>query len=117
MDTFKLITPEQIEEVKNRLIAAYNPTQIYLFGSYAWGTPHVDSDLDLMVVIDKFEPVVTEDGDVHRPSFAGRMALWGLSIPKDLIVLTADQFAEKSAVEGKLAYAVKHYGKLLYARS
>ena len=115
MDTFKLITPEQIEEVKNRLIAAYNPKQIYLFGSYAWGTPHVDSDLDLMVVVDKFEPVVTEDGEVYRPSFAGKMALFGMFFPKDLVVLTENEFAEKSAVQGKLAYAVKHYGKLLYA--
>ncbi len=25
--------------------------QIYLFGSYAYGTPHTDSDLDLYVVL------------------------------------------------------------------
>ena len=117
MDTFELITSEQIEEVKKRLVAAYNPTKIYIFGSYAWGQPHVDSDLDLMVVIDKFEPVVTDDGEAHRPSFAGRMALWGLPIPKDLVVLTEDEFSHRSEIHGKLAYAVKRYGKLIYART
>ena len=117
MDTFKLITEEQIEEVKKRLITTYNPTQIYIFGSYAWGTPHVDSDLDLMVVIDKFEPVVTEDGEVHRPSFAGKMALFGMFFPKDLVVITENEFEQYSKIQGKLAYAVKHHGKLIYARS
>jgi predicted nucleotidyltransferase len=34
------------------IIAATVPVeQIYLFGSYAYGTPHQDSDLDLYVVL------------------------------------------------------------------
>ncbi len=40
-----------MEDVKNRLVRAYNPLTIYLFGSYAWGTPTEDSDLDLVIVV------------------------------------------------------------------
>ena len=47
--------PEIIETVKERLIKTYNPKTIYLFGSYAWGTPDEDSDLDLLVVIESSE--------------------------------------------------------------
>ena len=50
-----MISQEVIEEVKNRLIKTYNPIAIYLFGSYAWGTPNEDSDLDLLIVVDKSE--------------------------------------------------------------
>ena len=46
-----MISPEMIEEVKNRLVSTYNPEKIYLFGSYAWGTPDEESDLDLLVVV------------------------------------------------------------------
>ena len=117
VDTMELITPEQIEEVKNRLVAVYDPVSIYLFGSYVWGSPTVDSDLDLMVVIDKFEPMVTDDGEVQRAAFAGRKALIGLLIPKDIIVLMKDDFDDRSKVEGRLPYIVKNHGKLLYSRT
>jgi predicted nucleotidyltransferase len=40
-----MISPDVIEEVKNRLIKAYNPLEIYIFGSYAWGHPDDESDL------------------------------------------------------------------------
>jgi len=43
-----MISQETIEEVKNRLVKTYDPISIYLFGSYAWGHPTEDSDLDLL---------------------------------------------------------------------
>ena len=47
-----MIAKEKIQEVTNRLVEAYQPIAIYLFGSYAWGEPNEDSDIDLMVVVD-----------------------------------------------------------------
>ena len=44
-----MIKREVIDEVKNRLVKAYDPLAIYLFGSYAWGTPTEDSDLELLI--------------------------------------------------------------------
>jgi predicted nucleotidyltransferase len=39
-------------DILTEIIAATVPVeQIYLFGSYAYGTPHQDSDLDLYVVL------------------------------------------------------------------
>ena len=48
-----MITNEVIEEVKNRLVKTYDPLAIYLFGSYAWGTPTEESDLDLVIIVDQ----------------------------------------------------------------
>jgi tRNA nucleotidyltransferase (CCA-adding enzyme) len=42
-----------IEEIKSKIIKRLkplNPNKIILFGSYAYGTPHKDSDIDLYVV-------------------------------------------------------------------
>ena len=41
-----------IEEIKNRL-QVLKPAQIILFGSYAQGTADTDSDIDLIVVLNK----------------------------------------------------------------
>jgi predicted nucleotidyltransferase len=42
------MTPNIIEVVINRLAEVYKPREIYLFGSYAWGQPGQQSDLDLL---------------------------------------------------------------------
>ena len=34
-----------------RLAAEFDPEQIILFGSHAWGTPTEDSDIDLLVIV------------------------------------------------------------------
>ena len=45
-----MITEAQIQAVVQRIVEGYAPDRIILFGSYAYGTPTEDSDLDLLVV-------------------------------------------------------------------
>src|SRR6266516_2631032 len=45
------ITQEQIQEYSDRIAAEFKPERIILFGSYAYGTPTADSDVDLLVVM------------------------------------------------------------------
>ncbi|MBI3370790.1 MAG: nucleotidyltransferase domain-containing protein [Betaproteobacteria bacterium] len=47
----KTIPSELLEQAVERLKAEFQPEQIFLFGSHAWGTPHDDSDVDLMVIV------------------------------------------------------------------
>ena len=42
---------EELDKLKELIINAVPVEQIYLFGSYAYGTPHEYSDLDLYVVL------------------------------------------------------------------
>src|SRR5437588_11545242 len=57
----------------------FQPDKIILFGSYAYGTPHEDSDVDLLVVMPCY--------DRHTQSVRIQ---WRLSapIPMDLLVRT-----------------------------
>ena len=41
----------ELDKLKELIINAMPVEQIYLFGSYAYGTPHKDSDLDLYIVL------------------------------------------------------------------
>lgn len=106
-----MVTKELLEEVKNRLVKTYNPVAIYLFGSYAWGTPNEDSDLDLLIVVDK-----SQEKPFERP-LPGYDALFGLGIAKDLVIYTSDEFTERSNNVTTLCYKIKKEGELLYARA
>ena len=106
-----MINKKIINEVKNRLIKTYNPIAIYLFGSYAWGTPTEDSDLDLLIVIDK-----SDEKSYKRP-LPGQRALFGLGIPKDMIIYTKDEFEKYSKSPTTLCYKIKKDGELIYARA
>ncbi len=107
-----MVTQEIMEDVKNRLVKAYNPLAIYLFGSYAWGTPDEESDLDLLIVVDK-----SDLKSFERP-ITGYRALRGLElIAKDLIVQTKDEFERRSSEKTTLEHKIKRDGELIYARA
>jgi len=106
-----MISKEVIEEVKNRLIKTYDPVAIYLFGSYAWGSPTEDSDLDLLIVVAKSDE---RSFDRIRP---GQRALFGLGISKDMIVYTKEEFEKNSRNVTTLCHKIKNDGMLLYTRA
>ena len=43
---------DEIYELKDRLVEQLSPLKVYLFGSYAYGTPGADSDYDFYIVVD-----------------------------------------------------------------
>jgi predicted nucleotidyltransferase len=45
-----------IDEVVRRIVECVRPQKIILFGSYAYGRPHADSDLDILVVMESELP-------------------------------------------------------------
>jgi predicted nucleotidyltransferase len=45
-------TRKQIQIVARRIVENFHPERIILFGSYAYGKPTIDSDVDLLVVME-----------------------------------------------------------------
>jgi predicted nucleotidyltransferase len=45
-------TQKVITDIVERLVADYQPQKIILFGSYAYGQPDADSDIDLLIIKD-----------------------------------------------------------------
>lgn len=39
-----------IRHIADKLKESYNPEKIILFGSYAWGLPDEDSDIDILII-------------------------------------------------------------------
>ncbi|MEG2250462.1 MAG: nucleotidyltransferase domain-containing protein [Cetobacterium sp.] len=102
-----MINLKKIEEVKNRLVAEFHPKKIYIFGSYAWGVPNEDSDLDIMVILDKCNDKTIE-------MRKGLKALRGIGFPKDLIVEDELEFLNNSRKNYMIENEILDKGYLLY---
>ena len=46
-----MVTRQEIQTTCDDIVQEFHPLQIILFGSYAYGTPTEDSDVDLLVVM------------------------------------------------------------------
>jgi predicted nucleotidyltransferase len=84
--------------------------QVYLFGSYAYGTPHKDSDLDLYVVFKDDLPMREIDALI-----AAGIAMDPVqTMPVDLLGLKLNRFLDRktdATLERKIAReGVKLYG-------
>lgn len=99
---------EIINTIKERLVDAYNPTAIYLFGSHAWGTSDEQSDFDLLVVVEK------SDEKPYKRIRRGIDALTGLRIAKDILVYTINEFERRTGDVSTLCYKIKKEGIKLY---
>ena len=99
-----------ILEIVGKVQREYQPEKIILFGSYAYGTPHRDSDIDLLIIKDtKARPIdrrVTVTKIVSNPK---RL------IPFEPIVLTPKEVEERLGIGDQFLKEILQKGELLYA--
>jgi uncharacterized protein len=106
-------TPRQRREQIVRLCAViareFQPDKIILFGSWAYGTPDTDSDIDLLVVM-PFE------GSPFRQAgtILNRVIQTVGVLPLDLLVRTAEQLDERLAIGDGFVRDILERGKVLY---
>ncbi len=104
----KKISKSEIDEAVKRLTEAYQPLTIYLFGSYAWGQPHEDSDLDFLVVLN-------DDIKLNLAmQIKGKIALKNMNVSTDIVLNHAFFFKERSEHPSTLQHKVLNEGKLVY---
>jgi predicted nucleotidyltransferase len=99
-----------LEEIVRRLVVAYSPEEIYLFGSRARGQTGPHSDYDILVVVpDEAPPELRESARAYD-------ALWGLKVATDVLVWTRTAFDERLHLRASLPSTVLREGKLIHAR-
>ena len=100
----------ELEKLKELIINTMPIDQIYLFGSYAYGNPHQDSDLDLFIVFkDEVEMREIDAAIQIRTAIAGHQTL-----PLDLIVTKKSKYLERQTAP-TLERKIAREGVLLYA--
>ncbi len=104
------ISPEIRKEIVRRLADEFDPEAIYVFGSYAWGTPTRDSDLDILVIVSESQQTSLERG------LRAQRSLQGVLVPVDVLVKTRSEFERYRPVYASLEEQVYEKGKLVYGR-
>ncbi len=98
-----------LDEIVRRLVDAYRPERIYLFGSVARGEAGSDSDYDLMVIISDNAP------PEQRRSRLAYQVLRGTATAADVVVWPKSNFERRAKVVASLPATVMREGRLLYA--
>ncbi len=97
-----------LAEVVHRLLEAYRPEGIYLFGSVARGDAGPDSDYDLLVV-------VPDDAALERRrSRLAYEVLRGTGIAADVLVCTRSYFEQRRLLRASLPGTVLREGRPLH---
>jgi predicted nucleotidyltransferase len=98
-----------LDEIARRLVKAYRPERIYLFGSMARDEAGPDSDYDLMLIVGDDAP-----SEVRQSKLAYQV-LWGVGRAADVLVWTRGQFGSRLHIPASLPATVMREGKLLHA--
>ena len=99
----------ELETIKNIIVATVPVEQIWLFGSYAYGIPGKESDLDIYVVLKDDVPY----REVEVLDMIG-LALFGKkSMPTDILALKKNRFTYRQGAL-TLEHEVTSKGRKIY---
>ena len=107
---FTSVTEEVLAEIVHRIVTALHPEKIVLFGSYAYGRPLDDSDVDLLVILE------TRDRPIDRYLAVSRL-LRPRPFPLDILVKTPDEVRLGLEQGNAFIREIITQGRVLYERS
>lgn len=103
------ITAKKIRQAARKIAAALRPDKIILFGSFAYGKPTPDSDVDLLIVM---------ESNVHPHERFRQVSelLYPRPFPVDIIVRTPAELRERLALGDCFFREITQKGIVLYER-
>ncbi len=99
---------QTLDQAVRRLVEAFHPERIYLFGSRARGDARPDSDYDLMVILPDDAPAALRQAGIASE------ALRDIPAEVNALVWDADRFNRRLHLRASLPATVIREGKLLY---
>jgi predicted nucleotidyltransferase len=105
----KATVKKKIKEIANLIAKEYKPEKIILYGSYAWGKPHKDSDLDFFIIKRTSDPMLKRMDDVDR-------LFQRCEFPMDFLIYTPQQVAKRKKMADPFLKDIINKGQLLYAK-
>lgn len=100
---------KQLKRITQKIVKEFQPEKIILFGSYAWGKPGSDSDVDLFVVIDTKQSTRETARHIDR-------SLFPRPFPMDLIVYTPAKVRERLKMGDFFIEDIISKGEVLYGK-
>lgn len=104
----KEATEAVIRQAAQKIADEFQPEKIILFGSWAWGEPGPDSDVDLFVL--------KETDDRRKAAQQMHGALWGYTVPFDILVYTPAGAQRRLQMGDFFVRDILRKGKVLHER-
>jgi predicted nucleotidyltransferase len=105
----KRLSMKVIDTVVDHIVTHFNPEKIILFGSYAYGNPKPESDVDLLVIME------TPKGELET-SVAIMKSLPPHGFGIDILARSSNVIAKRQAQGDWFLIEVISKGKILYER-
>jgi uncharacterized protein len=105
-----VVDHRDIQQYCQAIARAFRPDKIILFGSHAYGQPHPDSDVDVLVVL----PRAKWRG--RRPSLAIRRKI-SAGFPVDILVKEPREIAERMKEGDSILQEIVERGRVMYEAS
>ncbi len=106
---FEAVTWGALDEIVQRIVSELHPKKIMLFGSYGYGSPTEDSDVDLLVIMETN----------HRPAdryLAVSRLIRPRPFPLDILVKTPEEIAQALEKGDFFICEIMTKGQTLYER-
>ncbi len=100
----------ELNKIVKQLVDSYQPEKIILFGSYAYGQPDADSDLDLLIIKKTSERFIDRCTHVRKIVSDPRR-----SIAFEPLVFTPKELEERLAMGDQFIEEIVTKGQVLYA--
>ena len=107
---FRVPVADELPEVVRRLSAALRPEKVILFGSYAYGEPTPDSDVDLLVILES-------NASATERYLAVSRLLYPRPFPVDILVRTPQEIEQALHTGDTFLTQIVTQGRVLYERS
>ncbi len=101
-----MIAMKDIRAFARRIAKEFEPKRIILFGSYAYGKPTEDSDVDILVVFNG-------RGSARQKSLEIRLRMHP-GYPLDLLTRTEQEVRQRLAMNDWFMQEIIEQGKVLY---
>jgi len=104
----KKLDEKLLPEIIRRLAKEFQPLKIIVFGSRAWGKPHDDSDLDILVVIPASDELPA------MRAMKAHLCLAEIPVSVDILVRTPEEIDRSKSVPASLFREILERGRVIY---
>ncbi|MFH1413044.1 MAG: nucleotidyltransferase domain-containing protein [bacterium] len=99
---------KNLKNITEKIVKGFKPEKIVLFGSYAYGNPSKDSDLDLFII--------TNTKNTRNTAREIDSSIFPRSLPIDILVYTEEQVKKRKKIGDFFINDILNKGKILYDR-
>ena len=100
-------TESMLDEITRKIVEAFQPERVILFGSYAYGIPEWDSDIDLLVIMH------TQDRPAERSVRIARVCR-PRYVAMDILVRTPEEVVQRLEEFDPFFEEIMTRGRVLY---